>query len=181
MLRRTRRDAEVATEDIRELGTIAILTAHDLLLLLVVVATGQQVAKDHLRDPALLCGMLLDRNTVAVILHADNQGVCRRLIARHLNLLDRRTTGLAAAHQSIPCIYNDLVKDLVEARVEGNITVDHLATATSPSIKDPALLGVRIRAADIGIGQLQNVLTVRVLLECASVGHFPVVREGVDP
>jgi len=43
-------------EDVRELGTVAVTTADDLLLVVVEVRARQQMAEDELRYVALLQG-----------------------------------------------------------------------------------------------------------------------------
>ena len=76
--------------------------------------------------------------------------------------------------KGITGIYNDLIKDLVEARVECDLLVGHLVCSR---IRDPASLLVSLRATDIGIGQLKNMLTVSMFL--ILVGHC--VYQGKGP
>ena len=71
--------------------------------------------------------------------------------------------------------------DLVEARVEGNGPVSHLSCH---GVKDPAAISMRIGRTNVRVRQLQDVLTVRVLLKCGGVlggGHFFCTRVGVMP
>ena len=85
-------------------------------------------------------------------------------------MLDRCATGLRLRpHERIARIHDDFVKDLVETRIEGDRAIHHFRRSGVP---DPSRLGVRLRAADIGIGQLQNVLAVRVLLVGCCVHLF---------
>jgi hypothetical protein len=162
-------------EDVRQLGAIAILAADNLLLLLVVVPAGKQVAKDHLRNEDLLCGVLFDGNTITIILYADEETGCRDA-STHLNVLDGRLTRLSTPNKSIPSIHDNLIKELVEARVESAVAIDHLPLLC---IKDPAHLIVRLYRPNVGVRQLQNVLPVRVLLIGIGGRHFVIPRVGV--
>ena len=78
-------------EDVGKFGTIAILTTNDLLLVLVVVAGCQQMAKDEFRDVALFRLMERDGDAVAVILNNDSE-LLTNVLGRDINTLDRSTT-----------------------------------------------------------------------------------------
>ena len=158
----TSTEGELIAEDVRELRTIAVLTADNLLLRLVVVPTREQVAKDELRGVDLVLRMHLNGNTVAVILDIN-----RDLIAisshRDIDVLDGQLSrgGDLTADESVASIHDNLIEDLVEARIEGELTMCHLARC---GIEDPANLLMCLRAADVGVRQLEDVLTMRMLL-----------------
>ena len=93
MLRATSAHGERGTVDIGELGTIAILATHNLLFLLVVVTTREEMTKDELRGIDLVFRVNLNGNAIAVILNTD--GVAAILdSALHSDVLDRSTTCL---------------------------------------------------------------------------------------
>lgn len=71
-------------KDIHQLDTVPVLTTNKLLLVLVVVGRCQELAKDHLRNPCLVLGVLGHSNRVTVILDREG-GRC----ARDLDRLDR--------------------------------------------------------------------------------------------
>ena len=58
-------------KDVGQLHAVAVLTAYELLLVLVVVRGGQELAKHQLRNPDLVFGMLSYGNTLSIILHRD--------------------------------------------------------------------------------------------------------------
>lgn len=136
------------------------------------------MAEDEFRHPDLLCRVLLNRDAVAIILHRDDVLALGIRARRDLDVLHRCATGLRTrAYEGITRIHHDLVKDLVEARIEGHLAAHHLARRIVP---DPALLSVRLRAADVGVGQLEDVLTVRMLLVGGCSSHLGgSTREGV--
>ena len=136
VLRRASLNREGVREDVGELGAIAVLAADNLLLFLVVVSAGQEMSENHLGYIDLLSRMHLNRNTVAVILYTDGY-TCGVLLHTDLNVLDRSLTCLPTPNKSIPSIYDNLIKELVETRVERAVAVDHL---TLRSIKDPSHL-----------------------------------------
>ena len=70
-------------KDVGELDAVAVLAAHKLLLVLVVVGGRQQLAEDHLGNPDLVLGMLCDINGLSVILNGKGRGR-----AGDLNVLD---------------------------------------------------------------------------------------------
>ena len=150
-------ELELVGEDVYQLCTIAILTANNLLLSLVVVPAGEEVAEDHLRNPHLLLCMLLDRNAIAIVLHGNDQGLSL-LLNRDSNVLDGICRG-NRTNTSISSIYHQLIKELVEARIEGDLAVNHLL-----SVEDPTPLIVRFHRPYVGIWKLKDVLAVRELL-----------------
>ena len=70
-------------KDVHQLHAIAVLTAHQLLLILVVVRRGQQLAKDHLRNPSLVLRVLSHINRLAVVLDAERVSRARDLDRLH--------------------------------------------------------------------------------------------------
>ena len=144
-------------EDVDELRTVAVLAADNLLLALVVVPARQKVAEDELRNPDLVLRVLGDGDTITVILHTDCQHAIN-IFYTDINVLNG-ICGTDAADTGVACIYNNLIKELVKARIELDLLVSHTTILENPS---PLL--VRLNGADIGIGQLQDMLTVRKLL-----------------
>ena len=148
---------ELVREDIHQLGTVTILTTHNLLLGLVIVATGQKVAEDKLRHPDLVLRMLSNGDALAVILHTNHK--TRILIFhRDSNCLDGICRG-DAANASVTGIHHQLIKELIESWIELNLLVSHPGT-----VQDPSPLLVCLNGTDIGVWQLKDVLTVRKLL-----------------
>ena len=140
MLRRAGLNREDVREDIGEFSTISILTAYDLLLLLVVIAASEKMTKDHLRYVDLLSRMLLNGDTIAIILYRNSYNTCIHLSA-HINVLDRSLSSLSTPNESIPSIYDNLIKEFVETRIERTRAIDHLSLGC---IKDPSALIVCI-------------------------------------
>ena len=54
-------------KDVHQLHAVAVLTAHQLLLVLVVVRAGQQLTKDHLGDPGLVLRVLRHIDRLAIV------------------------------------------------------------------------------------------------------------------
>ncbi len=170
--RRTSLYSELVAEDVGELGTITVLATDNLLLLLVVIAAREKMAEDHLRNVNLLNRVLDNRNTVAVVLHRDTPLPCSlsRIRGRNadVDMLNRRSQG-SAANEGIPRIHHNLIKQLVEARIELENLLHHL---TLLYIIDPAALIMGLYRTNIGIRKLQDVLAVRVLLIGCGSRHF---------
>jgi hypothetical protein len=133
------------------------------------------MTEDHLRDEDLLCGVLLNRNAIAVILYTDEEAG-RTSNGTHLNVFDRSLTGFTTTNKCIPRIHNNLIKELVESRIESAVAIDHLSLL---SVKDPSHLIVCLYRTNIGIRQLKNMLSVRVFLISISCRHFVILRVGV--
>jgi len=68
-------DLHLLREDIDQLHAVAILTADELLLVLVVVGRRQQLTEDHLGNPDLVLGMLGDIDGLTVILDGEAVGI----------------------------------------------------------------------------------------------------------
>jgi len=161
---------EARAEDVGELGSVAILAPDDLLLALCVVPAGQELPKDELGCVDLVLWVLLHRNAVAVILHADLEGLVGLLFDDHINVLDRSAPLLCrAADEGIAGVHQDLVKQLVESRIERYTAVENLAGRLIPQ---PPRLCVSIGGTNVGVRQFQDVLAVSMLLISGCVSHF---------
>lgn len=174
-----RRNAEPARKDVRELRTIAVLAADDLLFALRVVARGEESAEDQFGNVALFRRMFLDRDSVTVVFHCYNQRLGRSALDRHIDSLN----GLAAlgdrrTDKGVPSIYKDLIEKLVETWVKLDSFPDHFVGF---GIENPSLFAARRSRPNVGIRQLQDVLFVaQDLVGFKLIGHgsFLVLENG---
>ena len=144
----TRAHDELTTVDVREFRTVAVLTADDLLLTLVVVGRREQMAEDEFRYHDLVLGMGRNGNTVAVIINTELRRRHRdyNLTNTALLLCDSRL-----ADHVVQCVDNEFIEDLEETRIEINFTPLHARSCIRP---DPALFAMGVTAADIGVREL---------------------------
>ena len=163
-------DNKLITEDIRELCAIAILTTHNLLFFLVVIAAGEQVTKDEFRRINLVFRMLLDRNALSIIFYRDLKHTlcsCTDLDADSLNGLSPSIH--LRTHKSIPGIYKNLVKELVESRIKCRFAIRHLLLFL---VVNPTVLFVSFYRTNVGIWKLEDVVTVSQTLVLFGTGHL---------
>ena len=151
-------DRELFAKDIGQLDAVPILAAHELLLALVVVGRGQELSKDELRHPDLVLGVLDDVDAFAVILNRQ-----ARFVNGDANVLDGvLAVALPHANDLVVGVDDNLVKELVETGIkvrDGLLGKDFI-------LDDVHELGAVLGRANVSVGQLENVLTVRVLLVC---------------
>ena len=122
---------ETGAEDVRELGTVAILPANDLLLTLGVIPAGQKLAEDEFRGMDLVFSVNLNRDAVAIILYSDLEG--RGRLDTDVNMLDGSAPRLRRrAYKGVAGIHNDLVEEFVESGIEGEGLEDHLTLVLIP-------------------------------------------------
>jgi hypothetical protein len=172
MLRRTSLDREDMREDVGQLRTIPILATHDLLLLLVVISAGEKMTEDHLRYIDLLSRMLLNGDTIAIILYRD--GIDTIYAATdNIKVLDGCLTRLRRTNHRITRIDKNFIEDLVNTRIESDRAVNHLGGSGIPY---PTRLIYSLRAADVGVRELKDVLAVSVLLVLFS--HYFCTGQG---
>jgi hypothetical protein len=121
----------------------------------VVVGGGQELAEDHLGNPDLVLGMLYDIDRFSIVLNVEVMGV-----AVDGDLANRvlGSAGLEANHMIVG-IHNQLVNELVAARIEGDCVLGEVLAVT----KEDFLLGV-LDAADVGVGKRENVFAVGLAL-----------------
>ena len=157
-------DLHLLREDIDQLHAIAVLTANQLLLILVVVGRGQQLTEDHLRNPDLVLRVFCDVDGLTIILNREAVGV-----AENVDLLDRICRVLLAqADRMVMGIHEKFIDELVESRIDG----DGLGLELVRGVEKHLLLR-GLDAADIGVGKGEDVLAVRLaLVGCRKVGHF---------
>lgn len=166
-------DLKFIREDVGELGTVAVLSTDNLLFALFVVARGEEMTEDELRDLALLGRMLFHRDTVTIVLHGDAEATIVEA-GRDLNVLDRRAVGIRLrANKSITSIDDQLIKGLVKTRIELDLTMNHLILAC---IIDPAVFSASVYRPDVRVRKLKNVRTVLELLVVR--GHFNLLLKG---
>ena len=104
--------------DKHELEPKPVLTADNLLLGLVVVGRGAHVPENHLRNPNVVFGMLLNVDSVAVVRHRNHSVVGNRDVDvgnRHRIWL-ARIHRLAHANLVVSAVHDPLVEQLVESR-----------------------------------------------------------------
>ena len=115
-------DLHLLRKDVDQLHTVSVLTANQLLLVLVVVGRGQQLTEDHLRNPDLVLWVLCHVDGLAVILDRETLRC-----AQHVDLLDRIHRGLGPqTNRMIVSIDQELIDQLVEARVDCDIGTNEL-------------------------------------------------------
>ena len=136
------------------------------------------MAEDHFGNHNLLILFHFDRDAIAVVLHGDHS-VTIASLDTHVNVFDGgHPRGGHGAHKLIACIHNDLVEDLVEARIEVEFAPDHLVRG---GIIDPTRLLVGLGAADVGVREFQDVLVMRVLLILSSGHEYGVLGFSLCP
>ena len=154
-LRVTRLYDELVTEDIRELGSIAVLASDNLLLILIVIAAGEKVAKDKLRSVDLILRVLLDGNTVTVVLY-DNLEVAVDFRRGDFNMLYGSFILLGLrTDKCVTSIDYNLIKELVETRIESHLPVDHLSLLC---VIDPSEFRMSFHRTNVGIWELKDVI-----------------------
>ena len=93
--------------------------------------------------------MHFNGDTITVVLDI-NCNYIRNYRYRDRNVLDGLLGGiLLRANQSVARIYQNLIEDLVIARIKRYLAVSHLPCGC---VKDPTNLFVSFRATDISIG-----------------------------
>ena len=153
-------------KDIDQLHAIPVLTTHQLLLVLVVVCAREQFAEDHLWDPCLVLGVLCYIDRLAIIL--DTKRLCRTRDLNGLHWVRRLAT--AQTHDLIVSIDQELINQLVEARIHGDrCSLETLASPRGVVRSRPKkhLLGYSCHTTNVGIGEIQDVLAVRLALVCS--------------
>lgn len=159
-------DDELRGEDISEFGAVSVPPSGCLLLVVVVVATGEEVAENHLWHVDALLLVDLDGYPVAVVVYGDGAAVDVDLDAERV-------------HLGIPLLVvggvdEDLVEDLVESRDVGDRAVHHGTVLVYPK-----RLGVLLHGADVGVRAQQDVLQLRLLLVHLLDGLAPAAGGGV--
>mmetsp|Transcript_72088 Transcript_72088/g.168882 ORF Transcript_72088/g.168882 Transcript_72088/m.168882 type:complete len:311 (-) Transcript_72088:153-1085(-) len=132
---------ELRGEDVGKLGTVAVPASHHLARRVVVVVTGQQVAKHQLWDIDLLLLVQNDRETPAVIPDCDEA----------LLLIDLYFDGVHALwvpHEVVCGIHQDFIEDFVKSRYEANLSMHH---ATLHTIENPEVLNLGFCRTHIGV------------------------------
>ena len=146
-------DDKLGGEDVGQLGAVSIPAAGNLLLVVVVVGRREQVTKDELGDVDSLLLVHLDRDAVAVVVHADAPGF--------LVDVDAEGHHRGIAHLIVGGVDEDLVEDLVETGDEGHLALDQFVGVLAVH---PGLLLSLLARADVGIGAEEDVLELGLLL-----------------
>lgn len=142
---------ELRREDVGELGAITIPSAGGLLHVVVVIATGEEVAEYHLRHVNALLLVDLDGDAVAVVVDGDAALVGVDLDAEGVH------GGVALL--VVGGVDEYLVEDLVEAGDVGDAAAHHGAVLVHPELR-----GVLLHRADVGVRPQEDVLQLRLLL-----------------
>ncbi len=156
------RDRHLLREDIDELDTVAVLTADELLLRLVVVRRGQELTEDHLRDVNLVLRVLFDINGLTIV--ADGEDTVLPVDLDELDGVLR--LALAKADDLVVSVDEKFIDELVEAGADRTFVRHELL-----ALDDLDLLRMRLNAANVGIGEFENMFTVRELLVLISEGR----------
>ena len=123
------------------------------------------MAKDELGNVAAVLRVQHDVDAVAIVADDD-----LAVIDADVDLLDGRAPALLHAHGVVVRVYKKLVEELEEAGVEAQLG---LLKGRASRIDNPSRRLLALHATNIGVGELQDVLPVRVLL--VLVGHLCVV------
>mmetsp|Transcript_128761 Transcript_128761/g.400613 ORF Transcript_128761/g.400613 Transcript_128761/m.400613 type:complete len:291 (-) Transcript_128761:36-908(-) len=144
---------EAGAENVREFRAEAVAAAGDLLLRVIVVVAGEQVAEHELRHVDLVLLVYLDRKALAVVPHLYPLllGVDFHLDGGHV----------LVPLQVVGGVHEDLVEDLVEGRDVADLAGLHGLVVRIPH---PELVILLLNGADIRVGPEQDVLHLRLLL-----------------
>lgn len=156
------RDRHLLREDVDELDSVAVLTADELLLLLIVVRGGQEFTEDHLRNVDLVLRVLFDIDRLAVV--ADGQNAILPIDLDELDGVLR--LALAKTDDLIVSIDEKFIDELVEARADRTFVRHELF-----ALDDLDLLRMGVDAANVGIGEFENMFTMRELLVLVAEGR----------
>ena len=149
-------------EDVDQFDTVSVLTAHQFLFVLVVVCRGQKFTEDELRNVHVVLRVLGDCDRLAIVLHAK-----RRRSARDLNVLNRSLRlALLQSDDVIVRIHKQLVHQFVEPRIHRDASGREGLALTKIDIFICSL-----NAPNVGVGETENVLTVRLLTVCVGEIH----------
>ena len=151
--------------DVGELGAIAVASPGSLLLVVVVVTAGEEVAKDEFGDVDLLLLVDLHGNAITVVEDGDGVGLG---VDGDLEGVHGGVTLLVVGG-----IDEDLVEDLVEAGDVGDGTLHHLVVLVHPQ-----RLCVLLDGAYIGVGAEEDVLQLRLFLVHFLDGFFAATGGG---
>ena len=146
-------DHEALAKDVGQLGSVAILAADNLFLVLVVIARRQELSENQFGNVAALCGMEFDGNPVSVVF--DTKGPFKDRNVHAPNRLP--AFGGRGPDKGVSRIDNHLVKELVEAGIHLDGFPDHLVCG---GVVDPSLNRARGRGSDVGVGELEDVFLV---------------------
>mmetsp|Transcript_3117 Transcript_3117/g.7421 ORF Transcript_3117/g.7421 Transcript_3117/m.7421 type:complete len:356 (-) Transcript_3117:9-1076(-) len=144
---------ELAGEDVGELRSVAVSAAGDLLLLIVVVVRGQEVAKNQLGHVDIVLFVDLHRDTRSVVPHPHASSLL-------INI------NLDSVHALVPLVvvrrvHQDLVKNLEQRRHPVDLPLLHLTLLAAPH---PQCVGGGLHRPDVGIGTKEDVLNLVQLL-----------------
>lgn len=156
------RDRHLLREDVDELDAVAVLATDELLLGLVVVGGSQELAEDHLWDVDLVLRVLFDVDRLAVV--ADREDAILPVDLDELDGVLR--LALAEADDLIVCVHEKFVDELVEPGADRTFERDERI-----ALHDVHLLRMRVDAANVGIGEFENMFTVRELLVLIAEGR----------
>ena len=106
---------ELLGEDVRELGAVTVSPADNLLLVVVIVGRRQQVTEDQLWNVASFLFVHFNRNTVAIVVHA-NQPLL------DVNV-DSQLLHLRVAHLVVRRVDQNFIENLVQTRNERHLLV----------------------------------------------------------
>mmetsp|Transcript_4676 Transcript_4676/g.10344 ORF Transcript_4676/g.10344 Transcript_4676/m.10344 type:complete len:309 (-) Transcript_4676:95-1021(-) len=140
-LRVSRLHDEAGGKNVGELCSVTVPSTRHLLLTVVVIVRGEEVAKNQLWDvdPVLL--VHLNRNATTIVPHTDETG-CPVDIHLH------RVHGVVPL-EIVSSIHKDLVKNFEQRRDPVDFSLGHAALGGVP---DPEGVRGGLHAADIGVG-----------------------------
>ena len=153
---------ESMRKDVRQFSAIAVPASDHLLFIVIVVAAGEQMAKDELGDIYFLFLVDLDRDAFAIVEDGDEA-------------LGGVDVDLDHVHPAVPLVVvSGVDKHLVEYFVEGGHVVDLLVGKFDVVLpEDPLARFLHLGAADVGVGADEDVLELGFLLIDLFDGFFP--------
>jgi hypothetical protein len=135
------------------LGSITVAATGGLLVVVLKVGTGEEMAKDKLGDVAPVLLVLDDRNTLSVVLNGDG-------VARGINGDVELVHGLVTL-LVVTGVDEDLIKDLEEARNEGDLL---LLDALALGINNENGILHGLSGTNVGVRTQEDVLELSLLL-----------------
>jgi len=153
-------DAAIRRPDQDQFESEPVLATDDLLLGLVVVGRRTQVSENHLGDPDVVFGVFRYIDTISIVGHGDRAILGDGRIDERDKMLVR-IGRLDHTHDVIAAINDAFIEKFVQS---GNVFDLFVNDAAGCIVENPHVCVHIFDGADIGIGIIENVLTVSLAL-----------------
>jgi len=117
---------ELCGEYVRQFGSVSVAATSDLVLIIIVIVAGEQVAKHHFRHIHVVFLVHLHGQSETVVFHCD-----RVLLGVDVDLDGSHSFRVAL--EVVRSIHQDLVENLEQAGHELNIPAHHLLLLVVPN------------------------------------------------